>query len=617
MGIRLDEMEAAGPGEVAPQRFADVQPGPELLRILSIPRRPIPDPKGAGELATFLTSRLARVSAPYPGVLRPTQALALREAWEAKGGFFPIVAGGGKTATFFLLPVILNAKRPLYICPAMMIPDIQVEWAKMRPDWHGVNITVVSYEKLSSPSSRATFAPDGTLIRHGLLERLAPDLIMLDEAHKAASTGAACTKRLELFNREHPGVPFVAATGTPFKSSIKDCEHVMRWCLNVHSPLPHAYLEREAWASYLDAKKGMGPRAGVGALRDFLTHDEQSAFHSLEDSDEQRAIVRGAIGRRILETPGVIGTQDQPLDTALTIQEWFPPSEDPAIEEAFVQLRQTENLPDGTELVDQLQVARHCTTFGLSFWGKLEPPPPEDWRAARKEWAQWCRRAIKANRRGIDTEGWMATCVKQGLYNDDGALARWEAAKLTERQRTGLLEPPSVAQWLSSEVVDAVRAWVEGHDGLVWVHHIGLGQRLSLELGVPYYHAAGLDARGRHIARHTDGGSAIASILANGTGRNLQKLWSKNLWLTAPGEQSLARTHRPGQEAEVVQNWVYLGCSEHLRSFYAAKQNKARFASEFGLGGDQRLMYAQTSMPTMRQLDERGGSRWSKKESDG
>jgi len=619
MGITLADMQASTPDSTdSAVKFTDVEAGPELLRILAIPRRPIPDPTSAsaGELATFLTQRLAKTAAPYPGALRPTQALALKEAWSTRGLFAPIVAGGGKSGIFYFLPMILGLhERVLYICPAMMVPDIQAEWAKMRPHWHGVQITVLSYETLSSKKARTEFDADGAVVRKGLLERLAPTLVLLDEAHKCANTSAACTKRLGRFRKEHPEVVFVAATGTPFKTSIKDCAHVMGWCLGVHAPLPQDFLEREAWASYLDAKAGMGPRCGVGALLDFLTPEDRAGFDRLLP-DDQRALVRAAIGRRILETPGVIGTQDARLDVGLTIEAYLPGHHrDESIDEFFADLKVFERLPDGTELADGVQFARHRTTGGLSHWNKWMPPPPEEWKHARNGWSSWCRNAIKHNRRGIDTEGWMKTAVRQGLYDDEGALAGWEEAQTLERARTGLLEPPSVSQWLSDEIVDVVREWLDEHVGLVWVNSIGLGDRLALELSIPYYRAEGRDARGRHITKHTSG-SAIASVLANGTGRNLQKIWSKNLWLTPPGEQALARTHRPGQVDAEVRNWVFLGCAEHLRAFFNARQNKARFASEFGLGGEQRLSYATTIMPSMRALEAEGGARYEGKESD-
>ncbi len=303
----------------------------------------------------------------------------------------------------------------------------------------------------------------------------------------------------------------------------------------------------------------------------------------------------------VLEPPGVIGTQDPPLETKLVIDGYTPPALDDAVEAAISELRATWVLPDGTKLADGLEVSRHLNTLGHGLWQKWDPPPPEEWVDSRNTWSSWCRRAIKSNRRGIDSEAKMKEAVRKGIYNDEGALKRWEEAYKAERKRTGLREPPSVPVWVSDEAIEAVGAWIEEHPGLVWVRSIGLGDRLSKVLKIPYYGEKGLDRNSRHITKHP-GGAAVASMAANGLGRNLQALWSKNL----------GRTHRPGQTADTVHNWVYLGCAEHLKSFWAAANNKARFANEIQ-ESPQKLRYAQLSLPTARELESLGGERWALK----
>ena len=604
--VAFEKREAAAP------KFTEVQRGPEMMRILRAPRRPVPDPGSAEsiELAAFLTKTLSKSSTLYPGPLLPVQALALQEAWSQRGLFAPMRAGSGKTLLSYLLPVVMQAKRPLYVCPAAMKPDVAHEFFQYFRCWRGPSMAqypIKSYELLSSVSSAEDRDASGAIVKHALLERLKPDLIVFDEGHKLADSGSAGTKRVRAYLKANPSTMVCWMTGTPFKSSIKDAAHVLKWVLGDASPLPDDFLERESWASYLDASTGMGPRAGAGALLDLLTPEETREFDLAED-DQALRIVRRSVARRLLETPGVLGTQDAPLSIELNVRARYPESPDRVVEAAYAEIRETWCLPDGTELSDGLEVARHLNTLGLGLWNRWEPAPPDAWRESRNEWARYCRRALKHNRMNLDSEARVADAVRKGLLSDDGLLDAWEAQRDLERKRTGLREPPSVPVWISDEAIRSANAWLNEGIGVIWVDLIGLGLRLAEDLEIPYYGAKGLDAKGRHIKRHP-GGPAIASLAANGTGRNLQHFWHRNLWLCVPGEQSVARTHRAGQLSDSVDNDVYLGCAEHLKRFERASEVKAEFAQDMLLS-PQRLVYANTDMPTARELAMRGGARW-------
>ena len=625
MGITLERMLEEAPEEPERCVFKKVERGPEFMRILSAARRPVPDLSSpeVAELAQFLTSRLATSSSPYPGPLNGAQAVCLRELWQSKGLFGALKVGAGKGLTAFLCPTILPTPRPLYVSLKSMLHPMQVEWMKYRQHWHGLPASryrMISFEALSSPSAGEDLGPDGRVTRQSLLERLAPTMLIFDEMQRLASTGTTGCKRVDAYLEAHPETIVIGLSGTPFKTSIKDSAHILEWCLGRNAPLPNDYLEREMWASYLDAKKGMGPRASAGDLYEFLTPEEQiAARHALTyDVDAERAVVRKAISRRMYETPGFVGTQDPPLDVGLVVEAAYPtedPSQEcPKIAAAYETMRDKMELPDGTELMDQMQVTRHLSTIALGFWQKWEPQPPPEWVMARSAWGKWCRQAIKHNRRGIDSEARMKAAVRKGLYDDEGALAKWEEAEKAERKRTGLREPPSVSVWVSDEAIEYAAQWVKQYQGVVWVFHIGLGERIAARCGIPYYGQKSVDKRGVHITKHP-GGPAVASIVSSGTGKNLQGFWAHNLWFTMPGEQSLGRTHRQGQKAAVVHNWIYLGCEVHLRSYYAANTLKSRFAEEM-LTSPQRLRYADTDMPTMYELSLRGGERWQRASDD-
>lgn len=504
----------------------------------------------------------------------------------------------------YLLPTVLGAKRPLYMCPGSIRDDAAMVFSEYAKSWRGPStLPILTYNALSAMTGAALVDQSGKVVRKNLLARMAPDLIIMDEGHKAKDSATATSRRILAYLEEAPETMVCVLTGTPFTSSIKDAAHLIEWALGWEMcPFPTDFEERETWASFLDAKKQIA-RVKIGALEALLPSNV-----TYLGGEEGRSQVRDAVAEILLRTPGVVGSQAPPCDIPLHINEWGPKRIDPAISEAFDLINESWTLPDGTALADPMQVAEARRRLGLGFWNRFEPPPPKAWREARSAWAKWCRDAITPT---VDTEGRVKAMVMAGHphFDDGGLLKAWLTERDAERARTGHREPPSVAVFVSDEAIESIAEWVQTHGGLVWTASIGLGERLEKDLGIPYYRGKGLDSRGRSVLDHPANTPAIVSFLANGTGKNLQFQWSKSLWLTAPGEQELARTHRLGQSANIVENWTYLGCMDHLKAFYAQKDVKSRFAGELQRIG-QKLQTAHIVLPKARELAERDGSRW-------
>lgn len=606
-----------------PSRPTIVPDGPELLRILGLPRREIPDLEGedAQRIADYITEkfRLVPVDKLFPGPLMPVQGVAIREAWEARGLFGQIGVGRGKQLTAWLIAGLFNLERMIYVCQGDGAVDAAVMFAKYRKCWRGPTerqLPVLSYELISNGSSDEELDEDGRVTKPGRLSRMRPQLIILDEGHNCSSSGSKVAKQLDYYMRHNPDTIVIVLTGTPYKTSIKDAAHLMEWSLKKLAPLPNDWTEREAWAGYLDAKEGLFGRVGVGALTKIadLYGEKVDVWDQRAGAiEEQRTHMRRLLARRILETPGVIGTQDPPLDIPLHIDPWFPEREDHELTAKILEMRVTRKAPDGTDFPDSLAMARYEHTLGLDFWQRPDPPPPDEWKVAKNLWSKWCRRAIKKNNRRLYSEGAVIKAVRKGLYPIGAlALAKWDAARKAEQVRTGLQEPNTVCVWESEECLEHVREWARSYGGLIWVEHIGLGERLRDALKIPYYGAGGgKDSKtGRNIRDHL-GGAAVASLSACGTGKNLQHFWSDNLWVGAvPSEQSLARTHRLGQKAAVVRNWVYLGSARHLESFIKARDIKATFQSDMMLS-PFKLKFAISTMPTFEELASmKEGERW-------
>lgn len=632
-----DEDDVGG-STPAKKRFPVVERGPDFERIAQLPRRPIPDPRSryALELAEWLTRRLRSVPHPYPlppgGHIFPTQALAIKEFMERGRLMAPIRVGGGKMLLGYLLALVSGAKRPLYLLPKSMEKETRHEVLRYSADWGrgrlpASRITFISYEKLSNPSSAEKRVPGAAVpLKLGLLQRLRPDFIYADEAHKLGNAGAIAARRLDAYRKECAELGqrcvFVPASGSFFRESLNQAAHIAHWALEDGSPFPHdSWEERMSWAGALDEKQGWSTRTEFGALLELLSDEERRRFDAEHDPDDRRAIVCGSIGQRFLETPGVIGSQDGPLGIPLSIEPEYVAREDPAIEQAVVELidgdrdagRPKWSLPDGTLVVDGLALARHRYTFNLGFYQVQDPPPPQDYRDASQAWAKAARDRLKRNKLRIDSEANLKKAVAEGHFKDLAeVLDRWECAQRAYTADTGHREPPSKAVWFSDEAVDEVRRWLEREGtGIVWVGYIPLGQRLSERLGLPYFGAGKLDASGRHVSEMKRGEAVICSIHSCGTGTNLQHFHSKGLWLASPSEQPLGRCHRPGQPDERVQNWVYLPGLAQLERYWKKRSSAADFADPMTKQA-QKLVYAAGEMPSVAEaeVDHYGNRRW-------
>lgn len=613
--------------ESSPFRFSAVQDGPEMLRILSIPRRPIPDPASpeVAKLAEAITRQLASVPRPYPGPVNPTQALAIRELITTGQLSAPIRTGGGKMLLTYLLFLVSEAKRPLLLVPASMVKETQAEYLKYSADWGrgslpAAKIAILSYQKLSTPSSAAKLEGEET-VRLGVLDAIQPDVILADEAHSLGNSGSIGAKRLDAYLKGSPRTLFVPLTGTLLREKVTQAAHLLRWSLRDSAPLPTDFEERSEWASALDARDGRGARSEIGELVRLFDSEERSEYEAAKGPDEARMIVARSVGRRILETPGVIGSQDGPLGIPLSIAAFDPPREDAEIDAEMERVldgdgdRPKWTAPDGSLLVDGLDVARVRRTLALGFYTRPTPPPGPDYLEARSEWASAARDRLRLNRLNIDSEANLKAAVREGHFPDlEEALEGWEAARRAYTARTGLREPEAEARWISDEAIESVSRWLAEFDtGLIWVADIALGERLQEVLQLPYFGAGKLNAKdGRHVMEMKRGEASIVSIASCGTGTNLQHSHSRALWLAAPSEQPLARLHRPGQTAEGgVENWVYLPALPQASAFWQKHADAVNFAEPISRQA-HKLGYAAISVPSLRECEDRPGARWRK-----
>jgi hypothetical protein len=275
-------------------------------------------------------------------------------------------------------------------------------------------------------------------------------------------------------------------------------------------------------------------------------------------------------------------------------------------------------LPNGEECLDGLEVHRHARELACGFYSVWDPPPPADWYQARKTWgkcvrkgikARWCNTEVEA-RTACESWGTQRFQVKRDdlviIERVDPVEARdaWFAIRDT-------FKPNPVPVWLSTKTLETCAQWARKvKSGIIWTQHVPFGERLEADHGIPYYREKGLDRRGRYIEQAS--GVICASVAANGTGRNLQHQWSRNLIVSPFGsgernEQLLGRTHRPGTVADVVEADMLIGCHEHVSALRRARVRAA--AIEQLTDTPQKLCYADflIALDDYKDLD---GARW-------
>lgn len=533
----------------------------EFKRIENLPRRKWQDivtPEVVQDVTDYLKTPNGTMT------FKPIQAAAIIEIHDYKGAFLPVGVGKGKALMSLMAATVLEAKRPLLIVPAdlreqtirKVIPEMGKHW-RLNP-----NLRVISYSELPLAHNA------------NLLPEMRPDLIILDECHKAKNVKSGTVRRLHRYMSEHPYTQVVAMSGTVSNRSLRDYWHLCFWCLKeTLTPLPLKWTELCAWADAID--EGVANPMDPGALLEFC-----------EPEDEGN--VRKGYRRRLTETPGVVASGDEELGVSLVIRKWKAQ----ATEEVWATMSNCREIwedPNGDPITEAVALWRLMRQLALGFWYRWDPLPPEDWMTARREWKRFVRHTISYNRRGLDTElqVWNDQAKKPGTE-----FLAWSALKDT-------FEPNVVTEWIDTSIFSRIKDWLTIGDGIVWVEHTSFGERAAKELGIPYF-GAGKKASSEILDAS---GPIIASIAAHGTGKNLQQ-WNRNLITSPPAsgkiwEQLLGRTHRMGQQADTVTCDVLLHAPELINSFEQALAD-ARYLED-SLGGRQKLNYADITFDTYRE----------------
>jgi hypothetical protein len=547
----------------------------EFARIDALPRR-----RWSPDEAQALADRLTEALRTPNGTMRlfPVQAVALFEAWRQtalkhRGLFASMSTSSGKTLLSLLLSKIFQAKRPVLLLPAKLIEHkTPKDFLRLSEHWQiGVIPQLVSYEALGPVSGK------------GLLERLDPDLLICDEAHKLRNPHASRTRKVRHFRQARPDVPFCLMTGTSIKRALADYSHLAHWALGNGSPVPWRQDVLEEWDAALSEKLALGlQRLDPGALLTWALPGEIEEFGPLNTG-------RRAYQRRLSETLGVVcyHTTAEQIPASIEIR-GIVLEHSRAVLDAFHDLRPHIRpdgkpggwvLPDGQELVEGLEIYRHARTIVLGFFQKWRYPAPKEWLEKRKALGAFIREKLSGSKQYDSPDEVVKAFPAQREVID------WQAIRKS-------YDPETIVVWLDGGPLKVCADWLRG-GGIAFVEHVGFGEALAQVAGVPYFGAGGLDRQGRAID-HYHGKACVASVGSNGEGRELQR-FSRMLITSAlrngpEWEQTIAREHRIGQEAETVEVDVLLGCKEHVQPFWQSMRDAE--LHKHADGGEPKLLQA-------------------------
>lgn len=546
----------------------------EVKRILDIPRRQFLR-ENMAEVAQRLTDVLKTSGGKQ--ALRDVQGMALHDAGIHQGAFLPIRVGGGKTLITMLAPIVMHAKRPVLLLPATLIAKTENERRQLSSHWNvAKHLRLVSYEALGRVGNAET------------LEQYKPDLIIADECHRLKNKRAAVTRRVIRYMDDHPDTNFVALSGTVIKKSIKDFAHIIRWCLKDNTPLPNNVHELDEWAAALDEGANPLARMDPGPLG--------------VDVREARAW----FAARLSDTPGVVIHEGKDTDASLVISA-LEYNLSPEIEAQFETLRTLCERPDGYALADAVSWWRVARELALGFYAVWDPPAPSEWLDARRNWAHHVRETITKSQK-YDSELQVRNAVAAGDLQGKDLLDAWENIK-----DTFTIQPKD--RWHDESALQACEGWLKENVGIVFCGHDFFARELSRRTGLPYYGAEGKNSKGQYIGDENGKTSCIASLAANGTGRNLQMFHKALITTNINGpdalEQLLGREHRQGQTADEVEYTFLVGCYEHIdgmwRCFEGTKAAEQLTGMSYKLTSTCDLLF-----PSRDSLRNHNGYRWKK-----
>lgn len=666
----------------------------ETSRILSLdvfnPEVPrCPDPEGYGN--SFLLP-----NGPHPDFrLRPKQIDAIW-TYETYGGLFgPISVGVGKSLCNILSAIRAITVRGHYrVCIIVPSPLYEqcfyedIPWARQRVSFegvcfHGCEGDATERMRISKRSGSGVwiykYSSLSTQTGYEELKAIRATAYFLDEAQFIARPKAARTKRFFSVLKELKEGGVIQATqaltgkdlvqdievsavsGTLTKRSVKDYAHLAAKSLKSLSPTPRFKQAIEAYAAATDSDVdgSMLQERDAFILRQFIDWAKSYNFpvdtppRKQEETDKEyywrckdkltlQEQVRQAYMFRLRTCPGVVATEEQGVDSSLTIRWTEPKIPNTTESKRMIELMRRIVMDNLTPTDDVIDYAMHqykwLWELSNGFYNNLiwpdidrikhdylvsyEKKISDDQATALLNQAQKHHALLqgyhKALRAYLD-RGHTPGCDSPMLVAQEIHRQKDELEK--ERPKTGPDLPEELVQayWdqynqgphvyvdlptrysvpvrVCDYKLQAAADWAQDNkEGLIWYHHPEIGRWMSeilTERCIPHTFAPA----GENLTVKNPG--LVVASYAHGTGKNLQHQ-HLNYFLelrreASVMEQTLGRTHRSGQEADTVDAWISVANGFDLAVFGAILRDADYAQSTFGQ--QWRLCFADYAPP--------------------
>jgi len=482
-----------------------------------------------------------------------------------------------------------------------------------------------------------------------LLDNIAPDLIIADEAHRLKNLrGSARTQRIKTYCEERDP-KCVALSGTMTQKSVMDYWHLLIWCLGPGAVLPLTHNLANEWAQVLDSEtlgRDDSETSSTGALMPLVQwarkHDPHSGIY-----DASKKGFRAAYRLRLASAPGVVMSTESSVGTSLYIENDPARAPSQALTDLMTQVVDEWETPQGEPIEYGLHKFKWLNELTAGFWHRLEWPHPDRLAKARK---------IPATDAAALIERAKVHHEAQKMYH--GELRKWLQDEHIKSLDTPFLVAGHITRYFGTKnlmvspliaglymemksldfdgrperihdpiLVDDYKlehavAWAKtAEHGILWYHHQCIGRWLDARLdaaNVPHaYCPAG--KLGNRLILNSKDRIAVASIQAHNTGKNLQFHEHQHVvqWPRSAKdiEQMLGRVHRQGQMADELTVQTNL-TTDFDRMLLATSLVDALYIHQTGGGQQKAIVAGWNPLPELfpasileeRGLDPAGGA---------